>query len=67
MSISVGDKVEDGVVADVTWQLQAFASSSGSLEAEPPGSVTVVHVICYPRTEKLRADSAEVALGQSEG
>jgi hypothetical protein len=62
VSISVDDHVEDGVVADVTWQLQAFASGSGSLEPEPPGSVTLVHVICDPRRETLNAAAAEVAL-----
>jgi len=67
VSISVDDQVEDGLVADVTWQLQAFASVSGSLEAEPAGSVTVVHVICSPRAKDLSANEAEVALAEPRG
>lgn len=51
----VGGKAEEGVVASVSWHLQAIegAPQDLPLEGEPLGSVTLVHVVCRPVTEVL--------------
>lgn len=56
ISIAVGDNLDDGEVEAVTWQLQAIAPPAAplSLEADPAGSVTIVHVICRPAGEVVR-------------
>jgi len=56
ISIAHGTQTEDGVVAAVTWNLQAIeaAGSELSLEAEPVGAVSVVHVLCHPQAEVIR-------------
>jgi hypothetical protein len=50
ISIAVDGAFEDGVVAEVTWQLLGIERRSADLplEAEPVGSVSMVHVICRP-------------------
>jgi hypothetical protein len=58
VSISVGDETEDGIVDSVTWQLQAISGAAGSLEGEPAGSVTIVHVICHSRAAKPNEGAA---------
>ncbi len=48
VSIAIGGATEDGIVMSVTWRLQGVARAEGdlSLEGEPIGSVSVVHVVC---------------------
>ncbi len=68
ISISVGGRVEEGIVATVSWHLQAIERPADSLglESEPVGSVTLVQVVCSPTAEVIQlnyeradADSAE--------
>ena len=56
ISIVRGKTMDDGVVEAVTWQLQAIENSEAplALEADPAGSVTIVHVICRPAGEVVR-------------
>jgi len=64
VTIAVAGESIEGVVASVAWQLQGIERTEGdlSLEGEPAGSVTLVHVICDPRSEafKMAAAGAEV-------
>jgi hypothetical protein len=50
ISISTERGIEDGIVANVMWQLAAIDRSGNALTlgVEPVGSVTMVHVICRP-------------------
>jgi hypothetical protein len=56
ISISIDGRVEEGIVATVSWRLQAIERSAGSLglEGEPVGSVTLVHVVCNPTAEVVQ-------------
>ena len=69
ISIAHGKELEEGVVALVDWHLQALEGLSPELmlEGEPPGSVSLVQVICRP-VEKttvagFSAAEAELAVG----
>lgn len=68
--VGVGADTEEGIVTDVTWQLQAIDLPAGdmSLAVEPLGTVTMVHVICRPATpgRKLAVESAAVDLAESQ-
>lgn len=50
ISISTERGIEDGIVANVMWQLGAIdrTGNAVTLGIEPVGSVTMVHVICRP-------------------
>ena len=56
IAIAHAGQVEEGVVDAVTWQLQAIEASGAeiALEGEPPGSVSLVQVICRPSAEVIR-------------
>ena len=47
--------LEEGVVETITWQLQAVEPTTTELllEGEPPGSVSLVQVVCRRPTEAL--------------
>jgi hypothetical protein len=64
VSIALPDRTEDGTVRSVSWHLQGIERISGalSIEGEPLGSVTIVHVVCGPRPDGLLAtyEQAEV-------
>ena len=64
ISIACDGKVLEGVVQSVAWRLRAIdrgaPSSDLTLGAEPAGSVTLVHVICAPQAEVIRAAFARV-------
>jgi hypothetical protein len=66
INIAVAGDTEDGVVTNVTWQLQAIARTGSdlSLEAEPAGSVSIIHVICRPRGESARQAQAYAEMEQ---
>jgi hypothetical protein len=53
ISIAIGGHTQEGMVMSVSWRLQGVARSEGdlSLEGEPAGSVTVVHVVCGSTAE----------------
>lgn len=55
VSVTTGGKVEEGIVTDVSWHLQAIESSANELglEGDPAGSVTLVQVVCRPLNEPL--------------
>jgi hypothetical protein len=69
ISISHAGELQEGVVAIVDWHLQAVdaAGSDMLLEGEPPGSVSLVQVICRreerPRAAAFSATEAELAVG----
>jgi len=69
ISISHGGQLEEGIVASVDWHLQAMDASASELmlDGEPPGSVTLVQVICRPAQEAaasaFSAEEAELAVG----
>lgn len=68
VSVSIGHLAEEGVVASVTWRLQAVdAGAGGQLEGEPAGSVTIVHVICRPPPEGVETASAAAAVPEPAG
>ena len=48
IAIAVGRETEEGTVISVSWHLQGVERLDGdiSMEGEPIGSVTIVHVIC---------------------
>lgn len=58
--INSGGRLEEGIVEAVTWQLQAVDASPAeiALEGEPPGSVSLVQVVCHPSATVLRGDYA---------
>ena len=62
VSITFPDRTEDGVVTSVAWHLQGIerATSDLSTDGEPLGSVAMVHVVCSPKSDGLKAgtDSA---------
>jgi hypothetical protein len=68
ISITHGSHSEDGVVETVTWNLQAIEAASGlSLEADPVGTVSIVHVICRPIAEVIRGTFSTVEVNQASG
>ena len=68
--VGVGAESEEGIVAAVTWQLQAIEAPAGDmlLAVEPLGAVTMVHVICRPVTPARRgaAEGATVDVTDSQ-
>ena len=60
ISVSLGSSIEEGIVEDITWQLRAAETQAGelSIEGEPVGAVSLVHVICRAAGEVLKADFA---------
>lgn len=68
--VVVGGEAEEGVVADVTWHLQAIepAATDLALVAEPLGAVTMVHVVCRPPDAGVRTanEAAAADLGQTQ-
>ena len=64
ISISVGGRIEEGIVTSVTWHLLGIERSDGALalEGEPVGAVSLVHVVCSPTAEvvKLNYERASV-------
>ena len=64
VSIALQDHTEDGTVSSVSWHLQGIERASGafSIDGEPLGSVSIVHVVCGPKSEDLLVgyDQAEV-------
>ncbi|HEX2558578.1 hypothetical protein [Phenylobacterium sp.] len=66
ISVAVAGQTEDGIVTTVTWQLQAIERSGSdlSIEAEPTGSVSLVHVICRPMGEAARQAQAYTEMEQ---
>jgi hypothetical protein len=49
ISINIAGETEEGFVARVSWHLQAIERTDDlSLDSEPVGAVTMVHVICGP-------------------
>ena len=53
--IATSHGLEEGVVETITWQLQAVEPTTTELllEGEPPGSVSLVQVVCRRATEAL--------------
>ncbi len=53
--IATGHGLEEGVVESITWQLQAVQATTPEvlLEGEPPGSVSLVQVVCRRPAEVL--------------
>jgi hypothetical protein len=65
--IATGHGLEEGVVESITWQLQAVEATTPQvlLEGEPPGSVSLVQVVCRRPTEVLhRALAASATAGE---
>ena len=64
ISISVGGRIEEGIVTSVTWHLQAIQRSDGdlALEGEPVGTVAIVHVVCSPTAEVVKLSYERVGL-----
>jgi len=64
--VSLAGHNEEGLVRNVTWQLQGIERAQGDLaiDGEPVGAVTVVHVICapYPGETTPNEASAEAEL-----
>lgn len=69
ITISHAGETEEGIVAMVDWHLQAVDAATPELilERDPPGSVSLVQVICRPmeRPEAagFTAAEAELAVG----
>ena len=68
ISISCAGRLEEGIVATVVWNLQAIdgGGSELSIEGEPAGSVTLVHVICSPSAEVLKVDFEHAEIGEAK-
>jgi len=69
VGIAIGGHTQEGIVMSVSWRLQGVARSEGdlSLEGEPAGSVTVVHVVCGSTAEIVALHphaAAEVEIDQ---
>jgi hypothetical protein len=66
ISIALAGETEEGLVAAVTWQLQGIERLGAdlSLDSEPAGSVSLVHVICRPLGEAARQAQAHAELEQ---
>ncbi|HEY9218527.1 MAG TPA: hypothetical protein VIO94_10795 [Phenylobacterium sp.] len=67
--IAHAGELEEGIVASVDWHLQAMENSSPELmlEGDPPGSVSLVQVVCRPSEKPVAgaftAAEAELAVG----
>ena len=66
ISITMAGKVEEGVVTNVTWHLQAIETAQNeiAIEGEPMGSVSLVHVICRPASEVLSGGFSTAEMDQ---
>lgn len=64
ISIALGRDNEEGTVISVSWHLQGVerVDDDLSMEGEPVGSVTIVHVVCSGSADvrRLAAAAAEV-------
>ena len=60
ISIAVGGESAEGIVASVSWHLQAIEKMAGdlALDGDPAGSVTIVHVVCEPTSEAFHRAGA---------
>ena len=60
VSISLAGHNEEGLVRNVTWQLQGIERPQDDLaiEGEPVGSVTIVHVLCAPHPGETTPNEA---------
>jgi hypothetical protein len=60
ITISLAGHSEEGIVRNVTWQLQGIerAQDDLAIEAEPVGSVTIVHVLCAPHPGEATPNEA---------
>lgn len=58
--IATSHGLEEGVVETITWQLQAVEPTTTELllEGEPPGSVSVVQVVCGRPTSVRQGSQA---------
>lgn len=58
VSVSVGGRLEEGIVTRVSWQLQAIEPLEGDVpfDRDPLGSVSMVHVICHPTAALVTLD-----------
>lgn len=61
VTIAVAGESIEGMVTSVAWQLQGIERNEGdlSLEGEPVGSVTLVHVVCDPKSQAFKLAGAE--------
>jgi hypothetical protein len=68
VTIAFADRTEDGVVMSVAWRLQGIerADSDLSIDGEPLESVSIVHVVCSPKTEGLKVGAASAAVDPAE-
>ena len=66
IAVASAGETEEGEVAAVTWHLQAIERQSLdlSLDAEPTGSVSLIHVICRPLGEAARQAQTYAELEQ---
>jgi hypothetical protein len=54
--VNSAEGLQEGIVEAVTWHLQAVEAGAAeiALEGEPPGSVSLVQVVCRPSAPVLR-------------
>jgi len=64
VTVAVAGESAEGIVTSVAWQLQGIERTDGdlSLEGEPVGSVTLVHVICDAKSETFKLAGAEASV-----
>ena len=67
ITIAVAGESIEGMVSSVAWHLQGIERSEGelSLEGEPVGSVTLVHVVCDAKSETFKLAGAEAGVDMS--
>src|SRR5438552_792085 len=64
IGVAMAGETEEGIVTTVSWQLQGIErpGSDLSIESEPAGSVSLVHVICRALGEAARQAQEYVEL-----
>jgi hypothetical protein len=69
VTVTISGDVADGIVTAVTWQLQGIERQGPdlSIEGEPLGSVSLVHVMCRPLGEAARQAQEYDDLKQGSG